>query len=40
MTTEEYLRQLIGDLVIKSAAQAAEIDTLRAKLAATEKKPE
>ena len=32
MTVEEHLRMMIGDLVIRVAQQAAEIDALKAQL--------
>lgn len=34
MTIEEHLRVMIGDLVLRVAALAAEVDTLKAQLAA------
>lgn len=34
MTAEQHVRMIVGDLVLKVAAQAAEIDALRDQLAA------
>jgi len=36
VTIEEHLRVMIGDLVLRVAQQAAELDTLKAQLAEKE----
>ena len=36
MTLDDHVRMLVGDLVLKLATTAAEIDTLRARIAELE----
>lgn len=40
MNTEQHLRAIIGDLVIRVAQQAAEIDAIKAQLAEAQKATE